>query len=190
MSEPFLAQINMFAGTFNPRGWAFCSGQLLSIAQNSALFSLLGTIYGGDGRVTFGLPDLRGRCPRGSQGNSAGPGLAAVQLGERGGAVEHVMTIQQMPAHSHADTAGTVEAKVGDFFGDPTGQTLYLTGAGGVFNSPTEFTSNMTLDNSAPDIDLGSGIGTTGNNQPFNVLDPYLGINFIIATVGLFPSRN
>ena len=99
--EPFIGQIMMFSGNFAPRGWAFCDGQLLAIAQNSALFSIVGTTYGGDGRTTFGLPDLRGRTPV-HQGN--GPGLPPVSLGQKGGAASTTLIVQNLPAHTHAAT--------------------------------------------------------------------------------------
>ena len=105
MSEPFVGEIRMFAGNFAPRGWAFCDGQLLAVSQNDALFSLLGTIYGGDGRTTFGLPDMRGRIPIHA---GHGPGLSERRLGAKGGAEQVTLTVNQMPSHGHparADTA-------------------------------------------------------------------------------------
>ena len=98
MSEPFVGEIRMFAGNFAPRGWAFCDGQLLAVSQNDALFSLLGTIYGGDGRTTFGLPDLRGRIPIHA---GTGPGLSPRRLGAKGGAENVTLTVNQMPSHNH-----------------------------------------------------------------------------------------
>src|SRR6478672_10112699 len=98
MSEPFLAEIIMFAGNFAPRGWAFCQGQILSIAQNTALFSLLGTTYGGNGQTTFALPDLRGRVP---VGTGQGPGLSNYDLGQVSGSESVTLTVSQMPAHNH-----------------------------------------------------------------------------------------
>src|SRR3954468_6215940 len=116
MSEPFLAEIVMFAGNFAPRGWAFCNGQILSIAQNTALFSLLGTTYGGNGQTTFALPDFRGRAPiHWGQGT----GLTAVNIGEVAGSNSASLTIQNMPAHNHpvaaSDAAGTVATPTGNF---------------------------------------------------------------------------
>ena len=176
MSEPFLAQVTMFAGTFNPRGWAFCSGQLLSIAQNSALFSLLGTTYGGDGRNTFGLPDLRGRYPRGSEGNSAGPGLTAVPLGQKAGSENRILTVGNLPSHNHPMANNAVEES-----GNQT--------------DPANHNFAETDDMNYSDATAGAraGAATTGNqggNQQFSILDPFLGLNYIIATVGIFPSRN
>ena len=104
MSEPFLAEIIMFAGNFAPRGWAFCQGQILSIAQNTALFSLLGTTYGGNGQTTFALPDLRGRVP---VGTGQGPGLPNVNLGDPAGEPTHTLIITEMPAHNHVAQAAS-----------------------------------------------------------------------------------
>lgn len=169
MADPFLAEIRIFAPNFPPEGWAFCSGQLLSIAQNSALFSLLGTIYGGDGEVTFALPDLRGRYPRGSEGNSAGPGLAAVPLGSKSGGVQHNLSISQMPSHSHTTQHSSSDAS--------TGTAGVVAQAEDIFR-PTNDAG--TLVDSSPTT-------STGGGTPFSILDPYLGLNYIIALVGLFP---
>ena len=180
MSEPFLGQVTIFAGNFAPRSWAYCSGQLLSIAQNSALFSLLGTTYGGDGRTTFALPDLRGRTPRGSEGNSPGPGLPSVRLGSRAGAVSHTLTTQQMPSHTHLATV-TPHGATGD--GDssvPTGRFPAKTGDEDYYADDQN-------------TNLGPATATvldTGGSQSHSILNPYLGLNYIIATQGTFPSRN
>lgn len=169
--EPFIGQIQAFGFNFAPRGWAFCNGQLLAISQNTALFSLLGTTYGGDGRTTFALPDLRGRT--GLQFGS-GPGLSNITLGERGGAENHTLTTPQLPSHNHIVAPGGKEEGNSD---DPTG--AYVAGDG------------TTAFGSTSDITMGaSQSGNTGGNQPFGIRDPYLGINFCIALVGIFPSRN
>lgn len=181
MSEPFLGQITMFAGTFAPRSWAYCSGQLLPIAQNSALFSILGTTYGGDGRTTFALPDLRGRVAVGSEGNSAGPGLTPRQLGSRGGTETERLNITQIPAHNHAMTANAVTPAgnsndaAGNFWADDAGVSsgTYHTGP-----------SNASMNAGA------ISAGNTGGGQAHNNMQPYLAINFIIAIQGIFPSRN
>src|SRR3982750_2476369 len=117
MSEPFLAEIIMFGGNFAPRGWAFCSGQILSIAQNTALFALLGTTYGGNGQTTFALPDLRGRAPIGT---GQGPGLTNILLGELSGTQSVTLTSQQMPAHNHSVNASATVANTAN----PTGGSL------------------------------------------------------------------
>lgn len=167
--EPFLGQIVMFGGNFAPRGWAFCDGQLLSIAQNTALFSLLGTTYGGDGRTTFGLPDLRGRVPM-HPGN--GPGLTPRQLGQKAGAETHTLNVNEIPSHNHP-----IAAKEEGNIDDPTNN--FIAGDG-----TTAFgtTSDVTLSNNA--------VGNTGLNLPHNNLQPFQCVNFIIALQGIFPSRN
>ena len=186
MSEPFIGNVTMFAGNFAPRQWAFCAGQLLPIAQNTALFSILGTTYGGDGRTTFGLPDFRARTPvgaTGSGGMGSGPGLDNISLGQKGGEVSHTLNVTQMPQHNHTatvtvnvqgknagpnvtDPVGAVPAEAEAYSNDLTG----LGNLGGV-------TASATIDNN-------------GGSQPFNLRNPYQGMNFIIALQGLFPSRN
>lgn len=169
MSEPFLAEIRIFAGNFAPRGWAFCNGQLLPIAQNTAVFSLLGTTYGGNGQTTFALPDLRGRVP---VHPGQGPGLSVFDLGQVGGAESTTLTVNQMPAHSHVAGATQVASTASR----PSGN---VPAAGGAYGTPP--------DGSA----LNSAfIRNTGGNQPFDTHQPYLGLNFIIALQGIFPSRN
>lgn len=193
MSEPFLGEIKMFGGNFAPRGFAFCWGQLVGIAQNAALFSLLGTTYGGNGQSTFGLPDLRGRSP---VGFGQGPGLANVNLGEIAGSANTTLTINNLPAHSHAVT-GTASVAV------PAITTE------GTSTSPSNTSVLATTVDNAAGAEVmvyGAGPGTTtlapfnatvsgstgvvGNNFPFDNHSPYLGVNFIIALEGVFPSRN
>lgn len=166
----------MFAGNFAPRGYAFCSGQILSIAQNSALFALVGTTYGGNGQTTFALPDLRGRVPI-HQGS--GPGLSNYSLGQQGGSENTTLTINQLPAHTHAATTQT-NASSGEATDTlPTGNNL---ASGNQYAS----TNNVQMSASATQVN----IGVTGGNQPFSIIQPYLAINFIIALEGIFPSRN
>ncbi len=170
--EPFLAQIIMFGGNFAPRGWAFCDGQILPISQNQALFSLLGTTYGGDGRTTFALPDLRGRFPM-HPGN--GPGLSTRRLGEKSGSETRTLVVQNLPAHSHnlRCNNGTADSDtpVNGFPAVDEGATeSYHTSANDTMGSP--------------------GTANTGNNTPFNIVNPYLGVNFIIALQGIYPSRS
>jgi len=172
--EPFIGQIQAFGFNFAPRGWAQCNGQLLSIASHSALFSLIGTYYGGDGRTTFGLPDLRGRGPI-HFGN--GPGLPPVAIGQKGGTASNVMTVNQMPAHNHmlrgADEGNTDNPIGGYVAGD--GTNAFSTTPG------TDVDANAVIIN---------GLENTGGNQPQNNMQPYTGINYCIALVGIFPSRN
>jgi microcystin-dependent protein len=176
MSEPFIGEIKIVGFNFAPRGWADCNGQLLSIAQNSALFSLFGTYYGGDGRNTFGLPDLRGRLP---MHVGQGPGLSSRLLGQEGGTETNSLTQNQMPAHSHAGTVVT-SAQEGDRT-DPSGSYLART------EDPLQPYGGATGGTMA----AGSvEIGATGAGQAVNNMPPYLVLRFVVALVGLYPSRD
>lgn len=178
MEAYFIAQIILFAGNFAPRGWAFCQGQLLSIAENTALFSIIGTIYGGDGQTTFGLPDFRGRIPVGA---GQGPGLSNISLGEQAGTFNHTLTMNQMPAHSHIPTIAVgVSASTGNT-GNPAGAV--------VAQAPANFYAPAA---NATEAFAGSNvaISSAGGSQPFDKMMPYLGMNFVIALEGIFPSRN
>lgn len=170
MSEPFIAEIRIFAGNFAPRGWAFCNGQLLPISQNTALFSLIGTTYGGDGRTTTALPNLQGRAP---MHPGRGPGLTDRRLGERGGVETVTLSEAQMPNHTHtmvgSEERGDNNTPVANFLSAGTDQ--YLSSTDG---------SNMAA----------ASVPNAGGNQPHNNLQPFLAINFIIALVGLYPSRS
>ncbi len=171
MAEPFIAQIVMFGGNFAPRGWAFCDGQLLSISSNTALFSILGTMYGGDGRTTFALPELRGRV---AIHQGSGPGLPNYNEGARGGSPTHTLTTGQLPAHSHASRGN----KGG---GDSTNPSGGVPANSAVVDEDLyHSTSNINMGNTA----------NAGGGQSFSIMQPYLAINFIIALVGIFPSRN
>lgn len=184
MSTPFIAEIKMFGGTFAPRGYAFCSGQILSIAQNTALFSLVGTTYGGNGQTTFALPDLRGRCP---VHPGQGPGLPVVSLGEQAGTPNVTLTTNQMPAHTHALTGASAAmpcSSGGGTLDDPTGAIPSGSASHEDYAAAGSSTGVMA---SAP---VSGSVGLTGGNQPFSVMQPYLGINFIIALEGIYPSRN
>ena len=171
MSEPFVGEIRMFAGNFAPQGWAFCDGQLLAVSQNDALFSLFGTIYGGDGRTTFGLPDLRGRVPVHA---GHGPGLSERRLGSKLGEEQVTLTTNQLPTHTHALQAS------GDLGGRSTAQDNLLARSTNI----DLYTGN------APDASLaGAAIANSGDSQPHTNLMPTLCINFIVALVGIYPSR-
>ncbi len=188
MSEPFIGQIQPFGFNFAPRGWALCDGQLLPISQNTALFSLLGTTYGGDGRTTFALPDLRGRMPM-HFGN--GPGLSTRKIGQKGGAESDVLTIAHMPSHNHAATAtltGTMRCNSdpGDV-DTPPGHTL-----GQVPNRNVYSDQPPDSDMAANSVTVSGNVtvANNGGSQPFSIMNPYLAINWSIALVGIFPSRS
>lgn len=187
MSEPFIAEIIMFAGNFAPRGWAFCQGQILSIAQNTALFSLLGTTYGGNGQTTFALPDLRGRVP---VGTGQGPGLPAMTLGEVSGTPTTTLLITQMPAHNHTFVGqqGTSSSNGND--AQPGGQlpAVPVVNISGTDHNVNAYISGATADGSFAGFT--GTIGISGGSQPFSIMQPYLGMNYIIALEGIFPSRN
>jgi len=173
MSEPFVGEIRMFAGNFAPRGWAFCDGQLLAVSQNDALFSLLGTIYGGDGRTTFGLPDLRGRIPIHA---GHGPGLSERRLSAKGGAEKVTLTVNQIPSHNH-------NVKCDDFVGDSFGD-------GGSNNIAAGTTNRVfTTDDSSTQSLNSNTIASVGGSRSHTNLMPYLNIHFIIALFGIYPSR-
>ena len=179
MSEPFIGEIVIFAGNFAPRGWAFCEGQLLPISQNSALFSILGTIYGGDGRTTFGLPDLRGRAPIGP-GN--GPGLRSYRQGERGGVEFVTLNVTQMPSHSHQNTAQLRANSADGVSNTPVGTALAVDTGGNMYHLGTD--ANMSADS------IVMTNANTGGSQAFDNRQPYLAIYYIIALQGVYPSRS
>ena len=175
MSEPFIAEIRIFAGNFAPRSWAFCNGQLLPIAQNTALFSLIGTTYGGDGRSTTALPDLQGRAP---MHPGRGPGLTARRLGEKVGTETVTLSEAQIPSHTHTARAD----KSGAAVGPPSNTTAFARAGGGLDSYRTDTTVNVDLASSA--------LSTTGGGQAHTNLQPFLTLNFIIALVGTYPSRS
>ena len=175
-SEPYLGSIAMFAGNFAPRGWAFCSGQLLSIAQNTALFSILGTTYGGNGQTTFALPDLRSRGP---VGVGQGPGLSNIQLGEVAGTENVTLLTTNLPPHNHPINCDNNASSAAQ----PSGLIPGL--AGDRSTTLTIYSSNPANATMSPQT-----VGMTGSGIPVGIRDPFLGINFIIAREGIFPSRN
>ena len=168
MLEPFIGQTIMVGFNFAPRGWAFCNGQLLAIAQNTALFSLLGTTYGGNGQTTFALPDLRGRTPVGAYG-------FPVTLGERAGVENVTLATSQIPAHAHSVNASTAPGTTRN-----PGNALYGT-TPALLHGPSSG-SPVQLD--------ARTIAQAGGSQPHNNMQPYLAVNFCIALMGIFPSRN
>jgi microcystin-dependent protein len=173
MSDPFLGEIIMFGGNFAPRGWATCSGQILPIAQNTALFSILGTTYGGNGQTTFALPDMRGRVPTHF---GQGPGLSSYSLGEQGGSESGTLNINQMPPHTHAFAQPCVDD-------DAT-----VSSASG--KVPANAPNNIYAAPSGSATMAGGNTGIAGGGQPHDLRQPYLCVNFIIALEGIFPSRN
>lgn|SRR6185503_16643690 len=178
MSEPFLGMIAIYGFNFAPRGWAMCNGQILPIAQNTALFSLLGTTYGGNGQTTFALPNLQSRQP---MHFGQGPGLSSYDLGQVGGSENETLTTNNMPAHNH--TVIPKQASNGE--------------AGTVANPDGAYPAK--LDNMYAATTDGSSLGAAatptntsivGGSQPFSIIDPYLALNYCIALEGIFPSRN
>lgn len=170
MSEPFIAEVKIWACNFAPRGWAFCDGQELPIAQNTALFSLIGTIYGGNGRTTTGLPDIQGRAV---MHPGEGPGLTPYRLGHHGGAETVTLTSNEIPSHTHSVNAQDDN--------NPTGNSLspagnYIAKGGFTNQSGQTMAANM--------------VSSTGGGQEHNNMQPYQVLNFCIALQGLFPSRS
>ena len=173
MADPFVAEIRIFPFNFAPKGWAWCNGQLLPISQNTALFSLLGTTYGGDGKSTFALPDLEGRAP---MHPGQGPGLSLHDLGETGGSETVTLLESEMPAHSHTLRA---VSQPGDL-ADPTGRSIARGSAGNPYQSIT----NQNIVQMAPQT-----LAPAGGDQPHNNLQPFLTFYFNIAMQGVFPPR-
>ncbi len=179
--EPFVGQIMMVGFNFAPRGWAFCNGQLISISSNSALFSLLGTIYGGDGRTTFALPNLQGRC---AVGMGHGPGLSDRRIGSTFGSETVALNQNEMPSHTHQLMGSNTDATTSD----PTNGTLAK--------------DNVTIERGNPaipvngygsgaaNVAMGASISNSGGSQAHNNMQPSIGMNYIIALQGIFPSRN
>lgn len=166
MAEPFLSEIKIMSFNFPPKGWAFCNGQVLPINQNQALFSLLGTTYGGDGKITFGLPDLRGKVPIHFGGSFA--------LGEKGGEQVHTLTQSEMPQHIHFANASSLDTGGNDNPGN-----RFLGGASSLYHTPTSPTTMSP-----------GTITNAGGSQPHLNMQPYLVLSFCIALQGIFPSPN
>lgn len=180
--EGVIGYTTMFAGNFAPKAWTFCNGQVINIASNTALFSILGTTYGGNGTTTFGIPDLRGRT---IVGQGTGPGLSTYSLGQSGGVQSSTITINQMPAHVHpvaivaanpaTDTGADLTTASGNVYArDINSINPY---AGGPFATMGPLQGTITM---APN----------GGNQPFNMLRPFIGMNYILCTQGVYPARN
>lgn len=174
MADPFVAEIRIFPFNFAPRGWAFCDGQILPLSQNTALFSLLGTTYGGDGKSTFALPDLQGRAP---MHPGQGPGLSLHDLGETGGSETVSLLESEIPSHSHALMAEIVDAA--DNHAPSSAKSLGPSSGGLAYRGDTA--NLVSLSDSA--------LAPAGGDQPHNNLMPYLTLNFCIALQGVFPPR-
>ena len=178
MSDQFLAEIRLFGGNFAPAGWALCNGQIMPIAQNTALFSILGTFYGGNGTTTFGLPDLQARIPLHADNGAAAPGLTPVDLGEQLGSAAVTLLASEMPSHTHApaaysgggDTDSPASASWAQARLGRVSDQIYATAGG---------TQPMHE----------AALASAGGGQPHNNLSPYLVINFIIALQGIYPTR-
>ena len=201
--EPYMGQVQAFGFNFAPRGWSTCSGQLIAISQNSALFSLLGTSYGGNGQTTFGLPDLRGRS---AISFGQGPGLSPYEIGQASGSESTTLTTLNMPTHTHAAVAtagaGTVDITAtlkansaaganalpaaGNYLAGMTGKTGFYATSAGTTVDLAGVTATGTVNGGAPTVT----VANNGGSQPFSTLNPYLALNFCIALSGVFPSRN
>lgn len=174
----FMGQIMWFAGNFTPRYCAFCNGQMVNIASNTALFSILGTTFGGNGQTTFGLPDFQGRV---AVGAGQGPGLSNYQLGQKAGEYATTIKVENMPAHTHSlngvAVSGNSTTPVGNFIANTGSRT----------NPDLEYNNTPNV----AKVTMGAqAIAPAGGGQPFNNEQPVLGINFVICTQGIFPARN
>lgn len=175
MADPFVAEIRIFSFNFAPKGWAFCNGQLLPISQNTALFSLLGTTYGGDGKSTFALPNLQGSTPMSS---GQGPGLSERFLGEQSGTQSVTLLQSEIPSHSHVMQAYTGDAA--DSRTPGTAAVLGIPSPGNAYNSTATGLQAMNP----------QAVGIAGGSLPHNNMQPYLTVNFCIAMQGIFPPRS
>lgn len=188
--EPYIGQVQIFGFSFPPRGWAACNGSLVAISQNSALFSLLGTVYGGNGQSTFGLPNLCSRVPVGVGSNTQG--LQQTALGQVGGTQTHTLISTEMPIHTHSvgvtvnvnastNTDGTTIPATGSYFASLSGVSK-----GGLYSS----SAGTTVQLGSNAATATATCGAAGGSQAFDILNPYLGMNYCIALQGVFPSRN
>ena len=174
MADPFVAEIRIFPFNFAPKYWAFCDGQLLPLSQNTALFSLLGTTYGGDGRSTFALPDMQGNCP---MHPGQGPGLSAYNLGQMGGSETVTMLTSQIPAHSHNLQTVVQPATTGL----PSATASLARSTGGSAYKATPYVPTVTMNSQS--------LSPVGGGLPHNNMMPYLTLNFCIALTGVYPPR-
>ena len=182
-TEPFIGEVKLFGFNFAPKGYATCQGQILSIAQNTALFSLLGTTYGGNGQTTFGLPDLQGRM---AIGQGSGPGLPAHSMGEISGTPSVTLLTSNIPPHVHPAQGITVQVPVS------TGGADQSSPAGGFLadQGTDTYSSVSTPGSNYGNLQVGGMTGVTGSGMPIGIMNPYLVMNYSIALQGIFPSRN
>jgi len=193
MAEPYLGELKLIAFNFAPKGWAFCNGQLLPINQNQALFSILGTTYGGNGQTSFALPNLQGRV---ALGVGQGSGLSNYTLGQQSGLETATLAVDTIPAHTHASSVGTLA--IAAVSGPATQQSpanaflaAEVAGVTATYSNATPDTTMATAVNGGNGSVAGApSISPTGGNQPFSILQPYLTLWYVIALVGIFPSRN
>ena len=174
MAEAFLGEIRLFPYNFAPQGWAFCNGQIMAIAQNTALFSLLGTTYGGNGTTNFALPDLRGRL---AVSSGQGPGLSPYTLGQQSGSESVTLTLNNLPSHNHTVSPG---ANGGAATEQRPAGAVMARGTASIYASAADGSTTMAS----------SATSSTGNSQPFSSIQPLLVLNYCIALQGIFPSRN
>ncbi|WP_342114723.1 phage tail protein [Pseudoduganella sp. OTU4001] len=173
MSDAYIGELRIFTGNFAPKGWAMCNGQLLAISQNQALFAILGTTYGGDGKTTFGLPNMKQRFPMDA---GSGPGLTPRALGEAAGSAAVTLAQAQMPSHTHTLRGASTDASV-------------VSANGALLAAPSSPTPPYHEATALAAMPAGS-LGNTGGSQPHNNLQPYLVLNFIIALQGIFPPHD
>lgn len=178
--EGTIGEIRLFAGSFAPANWSYCNGALLQIRSNTALFSILGTVYGGNGSVTFGLPDLAGRTALGA---GQGPGLSAYSLGEKAGTASVTLNVTQIPPHIHVGTAVASLPAYSD-------EGNVNTPAGNVLASRAGMFSNLAVDTAMKSTPYTVTVSNTGNNVPFALNQPTIGMNYIICMFGIFPPRS
>ena len=183
--DGYIGEIRLFGGNFSPRNWAFCDGSLIAVSSNSALFSILGTMYGGDGRTTFALPDLRGRA---AVSAGQGPGLSNYRQGQAFGVESNLLNNSHLPAHTHAVEAKLKASNQAATTVDPTNAINAQEGGGFSYDSKD---TNVNVDMRADAVEIaGNHTGSTGGGSPLNNRQASLGLNFIICMIGNYPSRS